>query len=279
MRHTTIIHTAKLSTADQQRLLEAIPGELIAASNGYRIVHTTPLEATLIDQLRREFPFDINPLPAGFQPQQVRLLVSDMDSTFITIECIDEIADMLNIKPKVAAITEAAMRGELDFPNALRERVALLEGLPLSALERVYQERLKLTPGVEAMLAALKQRGIKTALVSGGFTFFTDRLKQRLGLDYALANQLASSDGCLNGSVSGSIVDGSAKAKWIDTLCDALEITPNQVIAVGDGANDLKMVTKAGLGIAYHAKPALEEHADVILRHSNMAGLVQLLSC
>jgi phosphoserine phosphatase len=168
------------------------------------------------------------------------LLVMDMDSTLITIECIDEIADMQGLKPQVSAITEAAMRGEIDFAESLRRRVSLLEGLDESALKRVYDERLQLSPGAEALLAAARAAGIRTLLVSGGFTFFTERLKARLGLDYTAANTLEIIDGKLSGRVLGAIVDAQGKADWLNRVRTELKLEPRQVIAMGDGANDLK---------------------------------------
>lgn len=206
------------------------------------------------------------------------LLVMDMDSTLISIECIDEIADMQGLKPQVAEITEAAMRGELDFSESLRRRVALLEGLEESALQRVYDERLQLNPGAEAMLAASKQHGIKTLLVSGGFVFFTERLKQRLGLDYAHANTLEIVNGKLTGKVLGNIVDAQAKAEWLMHTRNELELNPEQVIAMGDGANDLKMMAQAGISIAYHAKPVVRSQASYAFNFVGLDGLVNLFA-
>lgn len=206
------------------------------------------------------------------------LLVMDMDSTLISIECIDEIADMYQLKPQVAEITEAAMRGEIDFAESLRRRVALLEGLDEGALQRVYDERLQLNPGAEAMLTALKQHGIKTLLVSGGFVFFTERLKQRLSLDFAHANTLEIADGKLTGKVHGHIVDAQGKAEWLVNVRNELELKPEQVIAMGDGANDLKMMAHAGVSIAYHAKPVVREQASYAFNFVGLDGLVHLFN-
>jgi phosphoserine phosphatase len=206
------------------------------------------------------------------------LVVMDMDSTLINIECIDEIADMQGIKPQVAEITEAAMRGEIDFAESLRRRVALLKNLDERALQRVYDERLKLNPGAELMLAELKKHGIKTLLVSGGFVFFTQRLKERLGLDFAHANQLEIVDGKLTGEVQGKIVDAQGKADWLNRIRVELELKPEQVIAMGDGANDLKMMAEAGSSIAYHAKPVVRTQASYALNFVGLDGLVNLFS-
>ena len=205
------------------------------------------------------------------------LMVMDMDSTLITIECIDEIADMQGLKPQVAAITEAAMRGEIDFAESLRRRVALLEGLDEHALQRVYDERLKLSSGAETMLAVLRTHGIKTLLVSGGFVFFTDRLKARLGLDYTHANTLEIADGKLTGRVLGKICDAQGKADWLVKIREELKLKPEQVIAMGDGANDLKMMAQAGISIAYHAKPVVRAQASYALNFVGLDGLVNLL--
>lgn len=210
--------------------------------------------------------------------REFKLVAMDMDSTLITIECIDEIADMQGLKPQVAAITEAAMRGELDFAASLKQRVALLEGLDASALQRVYDERLKLSPGAETMLAAVQKAGLKTLLVSGGFTFFTERLKQRLGLDYTHANELEIVDGKLTGRVLGGIVDAEEKQRTVERVCAQMGITPSQAIVMGDGANDLKMMGIAGLSVAFRAKPVVRSQADVALNFVGLDGLLNVLT-
>lgn len=207
-----------------------------------------------------------------------KLLVMDMDSTLITIECIDEIADMQGLKPQVAEITEAAMRGEIEFKESLTRRVALLKGLDAGALQRVYDERLALSPGAEEMLAAIQAAGMKTLLVSGGFTFFTDRMKQRLQLDYTHSNELEIVDGKLSGRVMGGIVDGAEKKATVERVCKELDITPRQAIVMGDGANDLRMMGIAGLSVAFRAKPVVRAQADVALNFVGLDGILQLFS-
>lgn len=207
-----------------------------------------------------------------------KLVAMDMDSTLITIECIDEIADMQGLKAQVSEITEAAMRGELDFAASLTRRVALLEGLDASALERVYEERLKLSPGAEAMLQAVQQAGLKTLLVSGGFTYFTSRLKERLNLDYTHANELEIVDGKLTGKVLGAIVDADAKQQTVERVCAELGISPSQAIVMGDGANDLKMMSIAGMSVAFRAKPVVREQASVALNFAGLDGILPLLA-
>lgn len=224
-----------------------------------------------------------NQLDYGFVPHSCSLkdfglVVMDMDSTLITIECIDEIADMHHLKPQVAAITEAAMRGEIDFAESLRRRVGLLNGLDEHALQRVYDERLQLSPGAEIMLSKLREHGIKTLLVSGGFLFFTERLKARLGLDFTHANTLEIANGKLTGKVLGKILDAQGKADWLVKIREELELKPEQVIAMGDGANDLKMMTRAGISIAYHAKHVVREQASYALNFVGLDGLVNLLA-
>lgn len=205
-----------------------------------------------------------------------KLLAMDMDSTLITIECIDEIADMQGLKPQVAEITEAAMRGEIEFRESLARRVALLNGLDASALQRVYDERLKLSPGAENLIAAAKQAGLKTLLVSGGFTFFTDRIKERLGLDYTHANRLEVSDGKLTGRVIGDVVDAEEKRKTVLRVCREVGASPAQAIVMGDGANDLAMMGVAGLSVAFRAKPVVRAQADVALNFAGLDGVLRL---
>lgn len=205
-----------------------------------------------------------------------KLVAMDMDSTLITIECIDEIADMQGLKPQVAEITEAAMRGEIEFKESLTRRVALLKGLDASALQRVYDERLALSPGAEKMLAAIQTAGMKTLLVSGGFTFFTDRMKQRLQLDYTHSNELEIVDGKLSGRVMGGIVDGAEKKATVERICKELGISPKEAIVMGDGANDLQMMGIAGLSVAFRAKPVVRAQADIALNFVGLDGVLNL---
>ena len=226
---------------------------------------------------------DAHELDYAFVPEDgslanYRLFVTDMDSTLINIECIDEIADMQGLKTEVAAITEAAMRGDLDFRESLTRRVALLEGLPEGALERVFRERLQLNPGARALLAGLKQAGIVTVLVSGGFTYFTERLQKQLGFDYAVANELEIRGGKLTGKVKGDVIDGDAKRHTLQLVRKHHGFAPATVIAAGDGANDLPMLNAAGVGIAYHAKPVVREHATYALNHSGLDGILNLFA-
>ena len=206
------------------------------------------------------------------------LVVMDMDSTLISIETIDEIADLQGLRAEVAAITESAMRGEIEYAESLRRRVALLAGEDESALRRVYEERLRLNPGAEALLAELRRRGIKTMLLSGGFTYFTERLQARLGFDYAAANTLEIIAGKLTGKLLGKIVDAQGKADWLAKVRDGLGLGQEQVMAIGDGANDIPMLAAAGFGIAYHAKPVVRAQAACALNHVGLDGVLNLLA-
>lgn len=277
MSYQTIVHAVELDPRDKALIAAEIPGLWFERPAYHLIKHDESVTHAVITGLRQRLSFDINPLPKGFGPGKVRLLISDMDSTLIAIECIDEIADVLGIKPQVAAITEAAMRGEIDFEVALRQRVQLLAGVSVEALQKVYDERLKLTGGAEQMLAGLKQAGIKVALVSGGFTFFTERLQQRLGLDYALACVLEIENNHLTGQVISKVIDADAKAQMLADICIELGIESRQTVAIGDGANDLKMLAAAGLSIAFRAKDKVREAADVCLQYSGLEGVCQLL--
>ena len=243
-------------------------------SHAYRFEHAQA-HSELADYCF-EHQLDYGFVPSHLALKDFGLVVMDMDSTLINIECIDEIADMQGLKPQVAMITEAAMRGEIDFAESLRRRVALLKGLDESALLRVYEERLQPNLGAEVMLARLKVHGIKILLVSGGFVFFTERLKARLGLDEAHANVLEIIDGKLTGKVLGDIVDAQAKANYLVKLREKLGLKRAQVIAMGDGANDLKMMAQAGISIAYHAKPVVRVQASYALNFVGLNGLVNL---
>lgn len=207
--------------------------------------------------------------------RECKVLAMDMDSTLINIECIDEIAAAVGRKEQVAAITEAAMRGEItDFSESLIRRVALLEGVPESALLSVYENTLQLNPGAQRLINTAKQHGVHTLLVSGGFTFFTERLKERLGLDEAHANTLEVVDGKLTGRVLGDILDAQVKADHVSRLAAEFDATPQQIIAVGDGANDLKMMSKAGFSVAYRAKPVVQEQAAFALNYSPLDAII-----
>ena len=212
-----------------------------------------------------------------------RLIAFDMDSTLINIECVDEIADAVGRKAEVAAITEAAMRGEiLDFKDSLRRRVALLQGASIASMEEVYRERLRLNPGAAELVRACKDAGLKVLLVSGGFTFFADRVRDLLDIDYLRANELEIENGVLTGRLVdqpwGDICDGEEKRRMLVETCAQLGINPLQSIAMGDGANDLPMMGAAGLSVAYHAKPKVREQAMVAINAGGLDRLLELMN-
>jgi len=221
-----------------------------------------------------EWLLDINILPAA--NRRKKLLIADMDSTIIGCECIDELADMAGIKAKIAAITERAMRGELDFPAALRERVSLLKGLAIENLARVYDERVRLTPGARALTDSMRAHGAHTLLVSGGFGFFTSRVAAAAGFEENQGNRLLDDGKRLTGKVAEPILGREAKLQALETAVQRLCIRVDDVLAVGDGANDLDMIRRAGLGVAYHAKPVVAAAAGCSIMHGDLTSLLYL---
>ena len=217
-------------------------------------------------------------VPEGRRFADLRLLAMDMDSTLITIECIDELGAFLQRKDEIAAITAQAMRGEIDYAESLRRRVALLAGLEERALQEVYDERLRLSPGAEALVEHCKRHGVKLLLVSGGFTFFTSRLQQRLGTDDTISNVLEIEHGRLTGKVLGGIVDADAKAAKFRQLALRLGAERRQTVAIGDGANDLKMMAEAGVSVAYRAKPVVRAQATHALQFTGLDGVLHLFT-
>jgi phosphoserine phosphatase len=245
-------------------------------------------DATIPAMPHQEFAPDL--LIQGFAPPlrlaDFKLAAFDMDSTLINIESVDEIADAVGMKEQVAAITEAAMRGEIaDYKESLRRRVALLEGVTVADMERVYTERLQLNPGAETLVKACQAAGLKVLLVSGGFTFFTDRIRDKLGIDYTRSNVLEIRSGPNCGELTGRMVDqpwgdicdGAEKRTMLLETCAQLGISPSQAIAVGDGANDLPMMEVAGLSVAYHAKPKVREQAMVAINSGGLDRLLEVL--
>lgn len=229
--------------------------------------------------LASKFSTDLCFLKADLICQNIQVLAMDMDSTLINIECIDEIADFTGKKSAVAEITEATMRGEIkDFKESLRRRVALLEGVPSDALEAVYRERLRPNPGAAELLAGVHERGIYTLLVSGGFTFFTEKLREQFSLKQTQANTLEIIDGKLTGKVLGDIVDGLAKAAHLNEACNRLGCTKANAITMGDGANDLIMMNDSGISVAYRAKPVVKEKADAAFDHVGLDAALLLIA-
>jgi phosphoserine phosphatase len=248
-----------------------------AGTRAWRLDGAAQAANAELDRACLEAGLDYAWIDPALRLSDFRLVAMDMDSTLITIECIDEIADMQGLKPQVAEITEAAMRGEIEFNESLTRRVALLKGLDAAALQRVYDERLQLSPGARQMLQAIQAAGLKTLLVSGGFTFFTDRMKSRLNLDYTHSNTLEIADGKLTGRVVGGIVNADEKRATVERVCAEIGAEPHQAIVMGDGANDLRMMDIAGLSVAFRAKPVVRAQADVGLNFVGLDGILNLL--
>lgn len=262
----------RLVTATAATRIEPRPPQVTCLHAANR----TPAFDALIPLLEAE-KLDWAFMPSGRSLQDYGLIAFDMDSTLITIECIDELADFAGKKAEVSAVTEAAMRGEIDYRESLRRRLALLAGLDARVLARVYGERLLLSDGARELLAAAQAAGLRTAILSGGFTYFTERLRIELGFDFATSNELEISGGKLTGRVVGDIVDAAAKAHHLARLRDELGLRQEQVIAVGDGANDLLMMAEAGLSVAFHAKPATRAKAKVAINFGGLDSLLNLL--
>ena len=216
-------------------------------------------------------------IPEGRRFAELKLLAMDMDSTLITIECIDELGDLAGKKAEIAALTEQAMRGEIEYRESLKRRVAALAGMDADSLKTVYEERLKLTPGADALVAACKKHGVKLLLVSGGFTFFTERLKARLGIDHTISNVLEVKGGKLTGRLVGDIVDAEAKAAKFRQVMQTVNAGKEQTLAIGDGANDLKMMSEAGISVAFRAKPLVRAQASCAINWSGLDAVVNLL--
>jgi len=262
--------------------------EKLVAATGASAVMPQPPQVTRLLGAERTAAFDaLIPLieaerldwafvTPGKKLSDFGLIAFDMDSTLITIECIDELADFAGKKAEVSEVTEAAMRGEIDYRESLRRRLAHLAGLDARVLARVFGERLLLSPGARELLEAVQNAGLRTAILSGGFTYFTERLRIELGFDFATSNELEISGGKLTGRVVGDIVDASAKAHHLAGLRDELGLKKEQVIAVGDGANDLLMMGEAGLSVAFHAKPATRAKADIAITFGGLDALLNL---
>jgi phosphoserine phosphatase len=256
---------AKLAGADQ---IERITGEAFRLKNANRREH--------IPEYCAEAELDFAFVEETARLGDFGLIAMDMDSTLLAIESIDEIADMQGIKPQVAEITQRTMRGEIVFAESLRQRTALLAGLDQRALHEVYEKRVRLNPGAEKMLQRMKSAGLKTMVISGGFTFFTDRIKADLGFDYTAANSLEILDGKLTGKVLGEIIGAGGKAVALEKARNELGLRREQVIAIGDGANDIRMMEEAGVSIAYHAKPIVQEKATYAINHVGLDGVLNL---
>ena len=273
-----VVQGEDVSTPDLKELHRLSRGEAIERISGeaFRITRADPSTKPQVAVHAARAQLDFGFVEEGRAFGDFRLLAMDMDSTLISIECIDEIGDFAGRKAEVAAVTESAMRGEIDWPESLRRRVKSLAGLDTGALARVYEERLRFNRGAEKLLAAAKRHGVKTLLVSGGFTYFTDRVRDQLGFDYAYSNVLDFQGSKLTGTVSGPLVDAAGKAAHVARLKRELDIPKERVIAIGDGANDLPMMAEAGTSVAYHAKPVVKAKAAYALDYAGLDGLLNL---
>ncbi len=273
-----VIQGADIETGDLKALAKLSGATAIdrLSDAAFRLNNAKPAEgiAALCAQSKLDYGF----VPEGRRLSDFRLLVMDMDSTLITMETIDELADMVNLKAEVAAITTQAMRAEIDYDESLRRRLALLKDLDVSALQRVYDERLKFSPGAERMLEKIRGAGIRTLLVSGGFTYVTDRLKTRINLDYTRSNTLETTNGKLTGAVIGDIVNADIKRTTLLQIAKELGLRREQVAGVGDGANDLKFLAECGVSFAYRAKPVVREKTTYAINHSGLDALPWLLA-
>ncbi len=267
--------------SEQQRHIVALRVGRMADSSGpgWARWHSVSNGGAMVDPIEAEAQVDAELIDPEQRLSNFQLAAFDMDSTLITIECVDELADFAGRKAEVAAITEAAMRGEIgDYDASLRQRVALLAGLPVSVLQRVWDERLRLSPGAERLLSCLKNQGLKLLLVSGGFTWFTDRLGAQLGIDYCRANVLEIHDGKLTGQLLGEIVNAEVKRSTLIQTCNEIGCTPREAIAVGDGANDLLMMGSAGVSVAYRAKPRVRSATRHAINHCGLDAILRLFN-
>jgi phosphoserine phosphatase len=273
-----VIQGEEVETPDLKALAKMAGGTAIEriSDTGFRIRGADPGSREAVAAHCAPARLDWGFVEEGRRLGDFALLAMDMDSTLICIECIDEIADFAGRKAEVAAVTAAAMRGEIDWPESLKRRVAALAGLESSALERVYADRLRFNPGAERLVAAARRCGLKTLLVSGGFTYFTDRVRDRLGLDYAYSNELVVAGGRLEGATTGPLVDAQGKAAHVARIKAKLGVGRERVLALGDGANDLPMLAEAGTSIAYHAKPVVKAKADYALDYAGLDGVLNL---
>ena len=266
---TLIVHSNKQKIAEKLALI--LDGEIETKKNHLRIHITRNFD---IHYLRASFNVDLNIFNNDFDYRQIKLMVSDMDSTLISIETIDEVAREVGLSQEISLITEKAMQGHLDFSESFKKRLSILKGVRTESFNAVYENKLKLNSGASELVNFFKSTNVKTALVSGGINYFAEKVRDQLGIDTYRANDVEINNETLTGKVFGNIVDAKAKAKYIEELCVLYELKPNQVIAIGDGANDLEMMKLAGLSVAFHGKPILKKNCDIQINYGGLNSLI-----
>ena len=266
---TILLHSSKIKSA--KNLAMSVNGEIESKKNHYRI-HTK--KNFDIDNLRASNIEDLNVFDYDFDYKNIKLMVSDMDSTLISIETIDEVAKVASLSDEVSLITQEAMLGHLDFKESFKKRLSILKGVSSSCFDEVYIKKIELNPGVKKLIDYFNSNHIKTALVSGGLTYFAEKITHKLKIDSFKANEAEIKDGAITGKVVGSIVDAEEKAKYIFELCDKYKFDTEQVIAIGDGANDIEMMKISGLSVSYHGKPILKKNCAIQINHTGLDCLI-----
>jgi len=266
---TLVLHSLETSAA--KKLALELRGEIEVRKSHFRIHTKKDFD---IENFRFSNNFDLNIFDNNFDYQNIKLMVSDMDSTLITVETIDEVAKEVGLKDEISLITEAAMQGHLDFTESFKKRLSILKGVSNSSFESVYNKKVEFSPGAKVLIEYFKSNQIRTAVVSGGLSFFAKKLQSQLGIDNCRANNVEIINQSITGNVIGNVIDAKEKAKYIDELCDQYKLKNNQVIAIGDGANDIEMMKVAGLSVAYHAKPILKQYCDIQINYGSLASLI-----
>ena len=266
---TLIVHDHNIETAKKVAL--TINGELEARKSHFRVHTKSNFE---IENLRSHHSVDLNIFDQGFDYDNIKLMVSDMDSTLISIETIDEVARQVGLSNEVSFITKEAMQGQLDFSESFKKRLSILKGVGTESFNEVYKNKMELNPGASELVKFLKSINIKTALVSGGVNFFAEKVTDVLGIDTYRANDVEIKNEALTGKVLGAVVNAKAKANYIEELCKHYRLSPKQVIAIGDGANDLEMMKVAGLSVAYHGKPILKKSCNIQINFGGLDSLI-----
>jgi phosphoserine phosphatase len=266
---TLIFHS--LETSSAKKLALDLSGEVELRKNHYRIHTKKDFD---IENYRLSSDIDLNIFDSNFDYQNIGLMVSDMDSTLITVETIDEVAKEVGLKDEISLITEEAMQGQLDFTDSFKKRLSILKGTNNSIFESVYRNKVKLSPGAEELINYFKSNQIKTAVVSGGLKFFAEKLQTQLGIENCRANDVEIINQSMTGNIIGNVIDAKEKAKYIGELCDQYKLKENQVIAIGDGANDIEMMKIAGLSVAYQAKPLLKQYCNIQINFGNLRSLI-----